>query len=649
VVAPGGDPTRIRLRFEGARELRVDGEGQLVAALDGGEVVNRMPRIYQEEGTRKVPVRGRWILRGKSEAGFEVEAHDPRRSLAIDPVLSYSTYLGGNSIDFGHSIAMDGSGSAYVTGYTVSIDFPTQNPFQADQPFNDAFVTKLSPSGNSLVYSTYLGGSLDDLGFGICVDSSGSAYVTGSTDSSDFPTQNPFQTDQPENDVFVTKLSPSGNSLVYSTYLGGNSYDQGSSIAVDGSGSAYVTGYTWSTEFPTQNPFQMDQPGQDAFVTKLSPSGNGLVYSTYLGGGSSLDVGRSITLDRSGSAYVTGETDSTDFPTQNPYQAVLGLIDAFVTKLSPSGNSLVYSTYLGGASGDFGFSIALDGSGSAYVTGYTESTDFPTQNPYQTDQPDVDAFVTKLSPSGNSLVYSTYLGGNSDDGGYSIAVDSSGSAYVTGYTESTDFPTQNPFQMYQSGWDAFVTKLSLSGNSLVYSTYLGGNFHDAGQSIALDASGSAYVTGDTDSTDFPTQNPFQTVQGSGDAFVTKLSLPPMDFFTLAPCRLIDTRNTTGPYGGPALIAGADRTFTLAGQCGIPATARAVSVNVAVTAPSATGHLRLYPAGTSLPGVSSINYAPGQTRSNNAIASLNTGGAVTVRCVQASGTVDLILDVNGYFE
>jgi Beta-propeller repeat len=221
---------------------------------------------------------------------------------------------------------------------------------------------------------------------------------------------------------------------------------------------------------------------------------------------------------------------------------------------------------------------------------------------------------------------------------------------VSSRTVSTNFPTQNPYQPDQPNQDVFVTKLSPSGNSLVYSTYLGGSSDDQGYGIAVDGSGSAYVTGFTDSTDFPTQNPFQTVQGSIDAFVTKLSLPtPLDFFTLSPCRLIDTRNAVGPYGGPALAAGADRTFTLAGQCGIPATARAVSVNITVTAPSATGNLRLYPAGTTLPGVSSINYAAGQTRGNNAIVSLNTGGAVTVRCAQASGTVDLIVDVNGYFE
>jgi hypothetical protein len=355
----------------------------------------------------------------------------------IDPVLSYSTYLGGNGGEYGQGIAVDGSGSAYVTGFTESIDFPTQNPFQMNpHDFGAAFVTKLSPSGDSLVYSTYLGGNQFEVGNSIAVDGSGSAYVTGFTYSTDFPTQNPYQTDQPDPDTFVTKLSPSGDSLVYSTYLGGNEFEVGNSIAVDVSGSAYVTGETFSTDFPTQNSYQTDRPFIDAFVTRLSPSGNSLVYSTYLGGNGG-ESGEGIAVDGSGSAYVTGRTDSTDFPTQNPYQMNQFERDAFVTKLSPSGSSLVYSTYVGGNSFEDGWDIAVDSSGSAYVTGFTLSTDFPTQNPYQTDQPDEDAFVTKLSPSGNSLVYSTYLGGNSNDEGFGIAVDGSGNAYVTGLTGST--------------------------------------------------------------------------------------------------------------------------------------------------------------------------------------------------------------------
>jgi uncharacterized protein (TIGR03437 family) len=288
----------------------------------------------------------------------------------------------------GKGIAVDAAGSAYVTGDTYSSNFPTQSAYRATKGGNqDAFVTNLSPAGTALVYSTYLGGSSDDYCSGIAVDGAGSAYVTGNTDSSNFPTQSPYQaTRQGYYDAFVTKLAPAGNVLVYSTYLGGGDYDNGIGIAVDGAGSAYVTGRTSSTNFPTQSPYQATLPGgpTDAFVTKLSPAGTALVYSTYLGGGGT-DYGRGIAVDAAGSAHVTGYTDSANFPTQAPYKATYqgGNSDAFVTKLAPVGNTLVYSTYLGGSSHDDGYGIAVDGAGSAYVTGFTASTNFPTQSPYQ--------------------------------------------------------------------------------------------------------------------------------------------------------------------------------------------------------------------------------------------------------------------------
>jgi hypothetical protein len=384
------------------------------------------------------------------------------------------------------------------------------------------FVTKLSSAGNSLIYSTYLGGSFEDAGIGIAVDNSGCAYVTGYTYSPDFPTVNPYQTFQGSTDVFVTKLSSAGNSLMFSTYLGGSSDDHGIGIAVDNSGCAHVTGETRSGNFPTVNPYQTQQGDWDAFVTKLSSAGNSLIYSTYLGG-SSYDPSRGIAIDNSGCAYVTGYTNSANFPTENPYQTDQGDWDAFVTKLSTAGNSLIYSTYLGGNGNDDGRVITVDASGCAYVTGATSSIDFPTVNPYQTDQDTTDVFVTKLSSAGNSLIYSTYLGGNEWDYGNGIAVDNSGCAYVTGYTNSADFPTENPYQTDQGDWDAFVTKLSSAGNSLIYSTYLGGSSRDYGRGIAVDNFGCAYVTGYTQSTDFPTENPYQTDQGYNDVFVTKLS------------------------------------------------------------------------------------------------------------------------------
>ena len=534
IVEPGADYSQIKIQYEGAESISINDNGELVVETKWGEVVEQRPVIYQIDNSSRIAVAGEYRLKGDNTFGFELSSnYDPALPLVIDPVLSYSTYLGGSSdYDQGNSIAVDTSGAAYVTGYTYSTDFPTLNPYQGTlQGNSDVFVTKLSTSGNSLVYSTYIGGGDYDYGNGIAVDASGAAYVTGSTESTDYPTFNPYQgTYQGDIDVFVTKLSTSGNSLIYSTYLGGDFWDDGNGISVDASGAVYVTGFTESTDFPTLNPYQGTLQGGsvDAFVTKLSSTGNSLIYSTYLGG-DGYDHGKGIAVDASGMAYVTGLTFSTDFPTFNPYQGThQGDRDVFVTKLNSSGNSLIYSTYLGGGDDDKGYDIAVDASGMVYVTGYTYSFDFPILNPYQgTKQGYSDAFVTKISSSGNSLIYSTYLGGDGYDFGYGIAVDAFWGAYVTGETNSTDFPTLNPFQERQNHSDVFVTKLSNSGNNLAYSTFLGGSNYDYGRDIAIDASGAAYVTGNTNSTDFPTLNPYQgTLQGgSVDAFVTKLSEP----------------------------------------------------------------------------------------------------------------------------
>jgi len=524
IVSPGANPSQITVRYEGAKSLSVDAAGRLVVETDWGEVVEQRPVVYQMSGGDRVSVAGQYVLKGEKAFGFELpDGYDADLPLVIDPTLVYSTYLGGSYSDHGRGIAVDASGAAYVTGETWSTDFPTENPYQTDQDYVDVFVTKLSSSGSSLVYSTYLGGNNLDGGCGIAVDAAGAAYVTGYTSSSDFPTENPYQTDQGGGDVFVTKLSSSGSSLVYSTYLGGSGFELGWGIAVDTAGAVYVTGFTRSSDFPTENPYQTDQGGDDAFVTKLSSSGSSLVYSTYLGG-SGDELGNGIAVDASGAAYVTGRTDSPNFPTLNPYQTYQGDRDVFVTKLSSSGASLVYSSYLGGNSYDCGYGIAVDASGAGYVTGFTRSADFPTENPYQTYQGGGDVFVTKLSSSGSSLVYSTYLGGNDIDGGYDIALDASGAAYVTGHTYSTNFPTENPYQTDQDSVDVFVTKLSSSGSSLVYSTYLGGSGnYDMGRSIALDSSGVAYVMGYTGSTDFPTTpGAYDTsYNGIRSAFVTK--------------------------------------------------------------------------------------------------------------------------------
>jgi hypothetical protein len=397
----------------------------------------------------------------------------------------------------------------------------------------DAFVAKLGPSG-ALLYTAYLGGSLADTGMGIALDSSGNIYVTGRTLSSDFPTLNAFQSvmSGTVGDVFVAKLNATGSALVYSTFLGGADTDDGNAIAVDGFGNAYVTGKTFSagtSPFPiTATPIQGENGGSyDAFVAKIEFNAgvSALVYSTYLGGGG-YDEGRAIAVDGSGNAYVTGDTFSANFPPATPLQgAIGGPRDAFVAKINTGGSALVYSTYLGGSGIDVGRGIAVDASGNAYVTGGTNSTDFPVAIPFQSvPGGDFDAFVAKVNAGGSALVYSTYLGGGGAEFGFGIAVDGSGNAYVTGDTFSANFPTATPLQGAIGGpRDAFVAKVNAGGSALVYSTYLGGGGAEFGFGIAVGGSGNAYVTGTTDSPDFPTMSAFQPVfGGAADAFVAKI-------------------------------------------------------------------------------------------------------------------------------
>ena len=484
---------------------------------------------YQEiDGTRR-PVLSKYEITSKNAVSFQVGVYDNTEPLIIDPVLAYSTYLGGSGSEAGHGIAVDSAGSAYVIGPTSSTNFPTHNPMQGS---GRSFVTKLSPDGGSFVYSTFIGsptGISNPLG--IAVDASGSAYVTGQTCASDFPTVNPAQgTNAGGCDAFAAKLSPTGDSLIYSTYLGGSAQDMARGIAVDSDGAAYLTGLTFANNFPTTpGSFQPTKPTpccfttSDAFVAKLSPAGNGLIYSSYLGG-ADLDSANSIAVDAGGNAYVTGTTFAANFPTANAFQVTkAGFQDVFVTKVSANGSNLIYSTYLGTPGADFGNGIVVDSTGSAYVTG-VGGPGFPVVNPITSTGA---IFVTKFSPSGTSLVYSTRHGGSGSQS-RAIALDESGNVYITGITTASDFPTVNPIQGSLAGdADSFVTKISAAGDAFVYSTYLGGSaseFSSTDQGdIAVDGAGNAYVTGMTRSTNFPTANALQPANaGSLDAFVAKL-------------------------------------------------------------------------------------------------------------------------------
>jgi hypothetical protein len=532
VVEPGGDPSQIVFGLEGSEKTYIDSEGRLVFTTRFGEVKLAELRVYQgdrEIGGRFVERPGGW--------GIEVGSYDPTQLLVIDPLV-YSTYIGGSDWDYGYAIAVDGSGYAYVTGYTRSPNYDvTPGAFQATNGgYGDVFVTKLNATGTALVYSTYIGGSSNEVGYAIAVDGSSYAYVTGRTNSTDYDvTPGAFQTtNEGGREVFVTKLNAAGTALVYSTYIGGSGDDHGYAIAVDGSGNAYVTGWTASPNYDvTSGAFQTtNEGGADVFVTKLNATGTALVYSTYIGG-SSGEVGYAIAVDGSGNAYVTGWTASPNYDvTPGAFQTTNGGgDDVFVTKLNAAGTALVYSTYIGGSGDDHGNAIAVDGSGQAYVTGYTDSTDYDvTPGAFQTTNGGyVDVFVTKLNAAGTARVYSTYIGGSGNEVGYAIAVDGSGQAYVTGYTNSTDYDvTPGAFQTTKEGrWDVFVTKLNAAGTALVYSTYIGGSGDDEGNGIAVDGSGNAYVTGYTESTDYDvTPGAFQTTNGSDwDIFVTKVCHP----------------------------------------------------------------------------------------------------------------------------
>ncbi|MEE9912429.1 MAG: SBBP repeat-containing protein [Deltaproteobacteria bacterium] len=540
IVAPGADPDQIRLAYKGAKNLSITPEGDLAIALSENSILQKKPIIYQTINNRRRDIKGRFVLAEANTYRFEVGAYNKKHPLVIDPVLVYSTYLGGTDEDHALAVAIDASGNAYVAGFTWSDNFPTLNAYQSSPGgFGDAFVTKFNTSGRGLVYSTYLGGSDEESIQGIAVDASGNAHVAGFTLSTDFPTQNPYQAANAGSyDAFIAKLDASGSTLLYATYLGGSGDDHAMAIALDASGNAYAAGDTDSTDFPTLNAYQGSNPeaDDDAFVTKLSSSGNSLVYSTYLGG-TAYDMAFSIAVDPSGNAYVAGSTDSTDFPIQNAYQGSYGggMYDAFVTKLSTAGSALVYSTYLGGSDDEEALAIAVDSSGNAYVAGYTWSDNFPTQNPYQgtfAGGDGSDAFVAKFNTPGNALVYATYLGGNGTDVANAIAVDSSGKAYVAGGTSSTDFPTRYPYRSFYLGnTDAFVTKFIASGNTLIYSTYLGGIGLEEAYAIAVDSTDHAYVAGYTLYGTFPTRNPYQAASaGYCDAFVTKFYEPAKNDF-----------------------------------------------------------------------------------------------------------------------
>jgi len=541
IVHPGADPSVVRFRYEGVKGLELTPGGRLNVRLTGGDIIEDRPIVYQViNGIRKA-VKGSYRVLKEEDGGFAygytVASYDRTKDLVIDPVLVYSTYLGGSGYDVGYDITVDKTGAVYITGSTSSQDFPLVGPVQYafGGGNEDGFITKINPAGTAIVYSTYFGGMGNEVSRAIAVDDTGAVYVAGDTGSIvNFPLVNPIQGTFGGSlfDAFLLKLSPDGSAIVYSTYLGGSGIEYGYGLDIDSANNAYLTGSTSSPDFPTVNPIQIRTPDyyNYGFVTKINSRGSAIIYSTCVGG-SGNDFAYAIDVDKSGAAYITGIAYSTDFPLVNPIQGLKGggSMDAFVTKINPAGTAYVYSTYLGGSGGEWAFSVAVDNLGAAYITGEVMSPDFPTVNPIQGYTGYDDAFVTKINPAGSAVVYSTYLGGSSGDKYFDIAIDSTGAAYVTGWSaSSTDYPIVAPLQGTYGGGasDITVAKINPTGSALVFSTFLGGSGNEPGRGIAVDSSGAIYITGESNSFDLPLANPIQGFPAGGlDAFISKITIP----------------------------------------------------------------------------------------------------------------------------
>ncbi len=528
-LAPGADANRIAWRVEGADRVRLDSTGDLVLTVAGNDLRLHQPRAYQMDGQQRRDVPVRYRLHGNN-VRFALGKYDRDQKLVIDPVLTYSTYLGGTGGDIAYSVALDSAGEAYVTGSTASINFPVTSGAYATTYVGDGdvFVTKFNASGTGVVFSTYLGGSSVDTPAQILLDSNDDIFLVGTTQSNNFPTTSAvFQPVYGGNqDAFLTEMKPDGSGLIYSTYISGATTGNtfGTAMTLDSSGNAYVTGSTNATDFPTMNPLQLANDGlYDAYVTEVSPTG-ALLYSTYLGGSQS-DYGTGIAVDSSGDVYLSGYTYSANFPTQSALQGTFGGgTDVFVTKFKPGSSALLFSTFLGGSSIDRALAMYVDADGNVYLTGDTQSANFPvTSNAYQTTLMGTDnAFLAKIASGGSTLVFSTLLGGGGTDQATALALDTGGNIYLTGFTQSVNFPQLDSFQhvlgITGAGTcgstnlvnlppnyvcpDAFVAKFQPSGIP-VYSSYLGGSGADSGQGIAVDGSGNAYVVGGTTSPNFP--------------------------------------------------------------------------------------------------------------------------------------------------
>jgi hypothetical protein len=590
VVAPGADYRSISLRVSGGKSVTLAKDGSAKIAISSGELRFGAPGVYQVSNGHRVSVKGKFRMQRFNTLAFEIGPYDHALPLIIDPVLNYSTYVAGSQGDLGQSIAVDSAGNAFITGLTFSPDFPTKNPYQpacascSNSP--DVFVTKLNPTGTGLIYSTFLGGSDYDQPSSIALDSAGHAVVAGRTSSNDFPTKNPIQNlSAPGPHGFVTSLSADGSALVFSTYLGGSGSDNVAGVTTDAKGNVYATGLTDSADFPVTPATNVigtppGYPQNDVFVAKLTSAG-ALVSATVIGPLASQSNpffqvnSAQIAADPEGNAYIAGGA-SGGFPvTPGVFEPVYkgpppfcgSCTMGFIAKLNPSGSAFTYATYLGGSGGDQVTGLAIDRAGNAYVTGNTSSIDFPTTpGAFQTmlptgGSPCCQTFVAKMNPTGTALVYGTYVAGTTSFRGSQatgIAIDSAGEPVVTGFTGSQDFPLKDPLQSIipPGGTATYVTKLNATGSAVLFSTFFSGSGGTEAAGLALDASGSVYITGTSFDTDLPvTPGAFQTsvvppppFTEPSHAFVTKF-----DLMTPAPAICVDQNSLffVTPVNGPS--------------------------------------------------------------------------------------------------
>lgn len=574
VVAPQADPAAIAIRFSGADRITIDAQGSLVFTLGDREISQPKPIVYQTVNGVRKEIAGSYQLGDRQTVTFKLGTYDRELPLVIDPILSYSRFFGGTGADTGWDMAIQKEGTheyVYVTGETMSAGLPitTGTNYGGGTTLGgDAFVAKfdLSSSSTNPAYFTYLGGKAEDAALAIAVDSDGNAYITGFTTSTNFPTLNPIPTQTNlhgaphpafgiyPSDAFVAKLYSTGT-LAFATFLGGSTNDVGIGIAVNATRDIFLTGYTRSTDFPTNNALHGAlQNADDAFVAKLTSAGASyaFVYSTYLGG-TNADHGEGIAADDAGLAYVTGYTSSTNFPitagtalqkflnnpATNATNHVVGAVvarDAFVTLLSADGSANLFSSFLGGQFADEGYRITLDAGNNFYVCGASSSTNFPFTSALTRDVTNAgsfaDAFVTKYKFDGSTNYYSALFGGTNLDQAWDVSVGTNGFAHVVGVSYSSNFPTTNTVEHLRAtnsgAADVFVSVLNSAGTAFVRSALLGGKLNDFGYAIETDAAGDDYIIGTTYSTNFPALAPFTSkFAGSNDVFIAKIGSEPV--------------------------------------------------------------------------------------------------------------------------